>query len=384
MLTRRDIEERELRLLAPYATKSRESRGRKHPEAEHDLRSVYQRDRDRIIHCTAFRRLEYKTQVFVNHEGDHYRTRLTHTMEVEQIARTIARMLNVNEDLVEAGSLAHDLGHTPFGHSGEDALRELMSDHGGFDHNSQGLRIVDLLERRYPTFPGLNLSWEVREGIIKHTTTYDGPRPCEPFDAKAMPTMEAQVVDRADEIAYDSHDLDDGITSGLIKQESLHQIGLWRQTANEVKRRFPKIKGEIANYQIVKTLINKQVSDLVAQTERNIKKYRITSLERARRLPHRIVAFSDAMGEARKPLRLFLAKNLYQHYRVVRMSNKAYRFINELFKVYVDKPEQLPPTTQSRLKKEDTYRVICDYIAGMTDRYALDEYKRFFEPYERV
>lgn len=384
MLKRRDIEQREEKTLAPYAQKSKDSKGRKYEEPEHDYRSIYQRDKDRIIYSTAFRRLEYKTQVFVNHEGDHYRTRLTHTLEVVQIAKTLARALRLNEDLTETIALAHDLGHTPFGHSGEDALREIMKDYGGFDHNSHGLRIVDLLEQRYPNFPGLNLSWEVREGIIKHATSFDSPRPYISFETKTPATLETQVVDMADEIAYDNHDLDDGITSGLIKQEQLLRIGLWKQTSNDVKRRFTNIKPEMVNYQILKALINKQVSDLISNTEHNIKKFKVNSIKDVRKLPHKIVSFGREINEARKPLREFLVKNLYQHYRVIRMSNKAYRFINELFKIYLANPEQLPPAAQRRHKKEDIYRVICDYIAGMTDRYALDEYKKFFEPYERV
>lgn len=384
MLTRRGIEKKEEKLLAPYAQKSRDSKGREFKEPEHKYRSVYQRDKDRIIYSTAFRRLQYKTQVFVNHEGDHYRTRLTHTLEVVQIAKTIARALRLNEDLAEAIALAHDLGHTPFGHSGEDALREIMKDYGGFDHNSQGLRVVDFLEERYPGFPGLNLSWEVREGIIKHATPFDKPRPSMPFDAKTPPTLEAQVVDIADEIAYDNHDLDDGIASGLIKDNVLKNIGLWKQTARDIKKTFLHAKRKIINYQIVRALINKQVTDLVIETEKNIKKLNVKSVRDVRRLPRKIISFTRDMEEARRPLREFLIKNLYQHYRVVRMSNKAYRFINDLFRVYTDKTEQLPPTTQSRLKNEDAHRVICDYIAGMTDRYANDEYKRLFEPYERV
>ena len=384
MLNRRDIEDREEKILAPYAQKSRDSRGREFQEPEHEYRSAYQRDKDRIIYSTAFRRLEYKTQVFVNHEGDHYRTRLTHTLEVAQIAKTIARTLRLNEDLTEAIALAHDLGHTPFGHSGEDALAEIMKDYGGFDHNCQGLRVVDLLEQRYPNFPGLNLSWEIREGIIKHATPFDKPRPFVQFETKTPPTLEAQVVDISDEIAYDNHDLEDGVTSGLIDEDALSGIGLWKQTNQEVRKRFINIKLEIANYQIVKELINKQVTDLVYETEKNIKKFKIGSIKDVRKLPQKTVTFTQEMSELRKPLREFLVKNLYQNYRVIRMSNKAYRFINDLFKVYLNNPEQLPPTTHARLKKEDTYRVICDYIAGMTDRYALDEYKKFFEPYERV
>jgi dGTPase len=259
-----------------------------------------------------------------------------------------------------------------------------MKDHGGFDHNSQGLRVVDLLEERYPEFPWLNLSYEVREGIIKHATAFDPPRPYIPFEAKMPPTLEAQVVDAADEIAYDNHDLDDGIASGLIKEEALSRIPLWEKTFREAGGRYPGMGKEVAIYQTVKSLINKQVTDLVAETEKNIHKFKIKSVNDIRALPQKVVSFSAEMEEARKPLREFLLKNLYQHYRVIRMSNKARRFINDLFRVYLDKTEQLPPTSHSRLKKEDAYRVICDYIAGMTDRYALDEYKKFFEPYERV
>jgi dGTPase len=383
MLKRKDIERRE-ELLAPYAQKSKASKGRCYKEAEHPYRSCYQRDRDRIIYSTAFRRLEYKTQVFVNHEGDYYRTRLTHTLEVAQIAKSIARALKLNEDLVEAVSLAHDLGHTPFGHSGEDALHEIMKDHGGFDHNTQGLRVVDLLEERYPNFPGLNLSYEVREGIIKHSTAFDLPRPVVPFESLGSPILEIQVVDIADEIAYDNHDLDDGITSLLIKEEQLKEVKLWADKERELKRDYPRLKDDIRKYQIIRTLIDAQVTDVINQTEANIKKFKIRSHHDIIKIPERIAVFSREMEGLRCSMRDFLLKNLYQHYRVVRMSNKAYRFISSLFDVYVDKPEQLPPTTQARLKKEDRYRVICDYIAGMTDRYALDEYKKFFEPYERV
>ena len=383
MIKRSDLEKRE-EILAPYAQKSRATKGRVYKEAEHPYRSCYQRDKDRIIYSTAFRRLEYKTQVFVNHEGDYYRTRLTHTLEVAQIAKSIARALSLNEDLVEAISLAHDLGHTPFGHSGEDALNDIMKDHGGFDHNTQGLRVVDFLEERYPTFPGLNLTHEVREGIIKHSTPFDKPRPSMPFESEGSPLLEIQVVDIADEIAYDNHDLDDGITSGLIKDEDLRSLKLWDSKEKELKKKFPKIRGEVKKYQIISSLINAQVSDIIDQTEANIKKFRIRKSGDAAKVPERIVTVSKAMQTLRGPMREFLTNNLYHHYRVVRMSNKASRFITSLFNVYLDKPEQLPPTTLGRLKKDDEHRVICDYIAGMTDRYALDEYKKFFEPYERV
>jgi dGTPase len=383
MLKRIDFEQRE-EFLAPYAQKSKRSKGRGHKESEHNYRSCYQRDRDRIIYSTAFRKLEYKTQVFVNHEGDYYRTRLTHTLEVAQIARSIARALGLNEDLVEAISLAHDLGHTPFGHSGEDALHELMKDYGGFDHNAHGLRVVDYLEERYPDFPGLNLTYEVREGIIRHSTAYDLPRPIAPFKPTASPLLEIQVVDIADEIAYDNHDLDDGIMSKLIKEEDLKTLPVWTRKDREIRKAHPGVKDEIRKYQIIRSIINEQVTDVLTQTENNIRRYKIRKQEDALKLPIRLVAFSKALENARKPMREFLQNNLYQHYRVVRMSNKAYRFITSLYNVYLDKPEQLPPSTHNRLKKEDKHQVVCDYIAGMTDRYALDEYKKFFEPYERV
>jgi dGTPase len=303
---------------------------------------------------------------------------------VSQIAKSIARALGLNEDLVEAISLAHDLGHTPFGHSGEDALAEIMKRHGGFEHNSQGLRVVDYLEERYPEFPGLNLSYEVREGIIKHSTPFDKPRPAIPFELKGSPLLEIQAVDIADEIAYDNHDLDDGITSGLIKEEDLRSIGLWKDTDKEIRHRYPRIKDEVLKYQIISSLINKQVTDLICRTEANIKRFKVKTPQDVFMIPERLVTMSVEMQEKRVPMREFLKEKLYKHYRVIRMSSKAHRFITSLFEIYLDKTEQLPPNTQARLKKEDKYRVICDYIAGMTDRYALDEYKKFFEPYERV
>ncbi len=384
MLTRKEIEKREWRILAPYAVKSSRTRGRFHKEKEHAYRSVYQRDRDRIIYSTAFRRLEYKTQVFVNHEGDHYRTRLTHTLEVAQIARTIARALMLNVELVEAIALAHDLGHTPFGHSGEDSLAQLMAEHGGFDHNSQGLRVVDILEKIYPEFPGLNLNYEVREGIIKHSTPFDKPRSYIPFESKGSPSLETQVVDVADEIAYDNHDLDDGITSGLIPEEKLENVPLWHNVSRDIKEKYPRISRKIRKKHIIRALINMQVTDLIQNTEKKIKKFKILSLPGVRKFPERIVCFSREMGTLRKPFREFLIKNLYSHYRVVRMSKKADRFIEDLFRIYIENPAQLPPQPAALLKKGDKYRVVCDYIAGMTDRYAIEEYRKFFDPYKKV
>ncbi len=379
------IKEYEDAFLAPYAMKSSLSKGRVYSEQEHPYRSCYQRDRDRIIHCAAFRRLEYKTQVFVNHEGDYYRTRLTHTLEVSQIARTIAYRLRLNGDLVEAIALAHDLGHTPFGHSGEDALDELMANYGGFNHNLQGLRIVDFLEEHYPEFPGLNLSWEVREGIAKHSSFYDEGAEVESLQPDKMPSLETQVVDIADEIAYNNHDIDDGLASGLITETALKKVFLWSSAEKEVHQRYKKIQGKLKQYQIIRMLIDKQVTNLIQETEARIKKTKIKSVEDCRNLGFKIVSFSKDMEALRLPLKDFLMTNLYRNYRVVRMAHKAKRFIKDLFEVYLHSPEQLPQDAFSKIKQsEGTRRVICDYIAGMTDRYALDEYKKLFDPYEKV
>ena len=384
MLTRKEIEKQEYLILAPYATKSSKTRGRVHKEKEHEYRSIYQRDKDRIVYSTAFRRLEYKTQVFVNHEGDHYRTRLTHTLEVMQIAKTIARALKLNTDLVEAIALAHDLGHTPFGHSGEDVLRELMADHGGFDHNSQGLRVVDLLEEIYPNFPGINLTYEVREGIIKHSTPFDKPRLYIPFESKGSSSLEVQVVDVADEIAYDNHDLDDGLASALINETSLKDIELWNKVYSIVQKENPKTNDKIKRIQAVRALINVQVTDIIKNTEIALRNFKIKSAEDVRKFPEKILSFSKEMNKLRGPLRRFLVDNLYNHYRVIRMSKKANRIITDLFNVYIENPKQLEPSHSRRLIKEDKYTVVCDYIAGMTDRYTLDEHEKFFDPHKKV
>ncbi len=371
-------------ILAPYATKSIDSRGRVYPEKDHSYRSVYQRDRDRIVHSAAFRRLEYKTQVFVNHEGDYYRTRLTHTIEVAQIARTIAQALHLNVDLTEAIALAHDLGHTAFGHSGEDALNELMSGHGGFNHNLQGLRVVDYLEERYPDFPGINLTWEVREGIVKHSTAFDVAVKVKGFNPKESPLLETQVVDIADEIAYDNHDLDDALTSGLIKETDLEGLAIWQSINREIAGKYSHISLEKKKYLIIRSLIDLQVTDLIRQTEKNIASLKLKSHQDAKNIDKKVVTFSLSMLNLRSPLRAFLVERLYQHYRVVRMSIKAKRFIQELFKVYIAYPRQLPDIVQNRIKRDGVRRAVCDYIAGMTDRYALDEYKKLFNPYEKV
>lgn len=378
------INEYEERFLAPYASKSCNSRGRVHKEEEHSYRSCYQRDRDRIIHSAAFRRLEYKTQVFVNHEGDYYRTRLTHSIEVSQIARTIACALSLNIDLTEAIALAHDLGHTPFGHSGEEVLNELMAKFGGFNHNLQGLRVVDYLEERYPDFAGLNLSWEVREGIVKHSSVFDIAVKIKEFSHRKMPSLETQLVDAADEIAYDNHDLDDGLTSGLIKESDLEGLQIWKKINRQINAKYAKINFNCRKYLIIRGLIDLQVTDLIRHTQSQILRLKIKKCTDPYKIGVKIVGFSKEIQELRKPLRQFLMQKLYKHYRVMRMSIKAKRFIRKLFCEYLLRPEQLPTDVQLRIPQEGVKRVVCDYIAGMTDRYALDEYKKLFNPYEKV
>jgi len=384
MLTQKQIKDYEEKFLAPYAMKSGKSRGRVYKEEEHPYRSAYQRDRDRIIHSSAFRLLEYKTQVFVNHEGDYYRTRLTHTLEVAQIARTIALALRLNVDLTEAIALAHDLGHTPFGHSGEDALNELMAKHGGFNHNAHGLRVVDELEERYPDFPGLNLTWEVREGIVKHSTKFDKSVKIKGLAPQEMPTMETQIVDIADEIAYDNHDLDDGLTSGLLKEEDLKNLPIWNKVNSTIPDKYAKIAPEKKKYLMIRNLINMQVTDLIGETEKKVRELKLKSPADIKLMKHKIISFSPAMQQYRKPLRSFLMEKLYHHYRVIRMTDKAKRFIKELFQVYMSKPQALAPQVQKRIKLDGARKAICDYIAGMTDRNALDEYKKLFDPYSKV
>ena len=382
ILWREELERIEAERLAPYAMKSRDSRGRKYPEEEHPYRSAFQRDRDRILHTTAFRRLEYKTQVFVNYEGDYYRTRLTHTLEVAQIGLTIARALRANEDLVEAIALAHDLGHTPFGHSGEEALHELMSDHGGFDHNRQSLRIVEELEERYPDFRGLNLTWEVREGIIKHKTEYDQGSGLG-YEPEKRATLEGQIVNAADEIAYITHDLDDGLRAGLIAPEELAGIALWEEVLDSVGIRGEEFT-EMNRHRIIRRLIGLEVTDVIEATNRRLEETGVRSVEEVRALPENVVGFSEEMAAKNRELKDFLMANLYRHYRVMRMAAKAKRFISQLFQAYVSEPRQLPDHIQRRLREDNLYRVVCDYIAGMTDRFALEEYKKLFDPYERT
>ena len=384
MLNQEQIRKFEDGFLAPYAMKSHNTRGRVHKESEHPYRSIYQRDRDRVIHSAAFRRLEYKTQVFVNHEGDYYRTRLTHTLEVAQIARTIAAALKLNVDLTEAIALAHDLGHTPFGHSGEEALNELMAKFGGFNHNLQGLRVVDLLEERYLDFPGLNLTWEVREGIAKHSSAFDKAIKVKALAPDESPTLETQIVNIADEIAYDNHDLDDGLTSGLLKESDLEKLPIWNNIFKTISKKYAKIDTEKRKYLIIRSLIDMQVTDLIRQTEQRINRLKLKSHLEVKKRKEKMVTFSNQMQKLRDPLRNLLMDKLYHHYRVMRMANKAKRFIEELFKVYAERPQQLPPQIERRISTDGIRRAVCDYIAGMTDRYALDEYKKLFDPYEKV
>lgn len=372
--------------LAPYAARSDRSLGRRHLESYKDDRPAFQRDRDRIIHCAAFRRLEYKTQVFVNHEGDYYRTRLTHSLEVAQIARGIATRLHLNEDLVEALSLSHDLGHTPFGHTGEEVLNRLMKDFGGFDHNRQSLRVVEELEERYPCFNGLNLTWETREGIIKHSPRYEN---CDLLDEKEYfrglrPPLEAQIIDVADEIAYNNHDIDDGLKAGYITLEQLEKVAIWKETFDMVGKKYPSLDERRHVYQTISYLIGALIDDVVDHTRRNLAAQGILSLADVRQAPARLLAFHPETLAQTQQLKSFLRKYLYRHFMVERMRIKAEFFIIRIFESYAAHPSLLPGNYQQRIERFGKERVICDYIADMTDRYAMDEYRKLFEPFERA
>jgi dGTPase len=365
--------------LAPYAVTETNSRGRKIAEEAPSGRSAFQRDRDRIIHSGAFRRLEYKTQVFVNHEGDLFRTRLTHSIEVAQIARSIARRLHLNEDLVEAISLAHDLGHTPFGHAGQDALNACMKDYGGFEHNLQSLRVVDLLEERYAAFDGLNLCFETREGILKHCSAVNAAKLeelGERFLHNRRPSLEAQIANLADEIAYNNHDVDDGLRSGLIALEQLAAVPLVATHLNEVRRTYPDLPERRVIHETVRRIINTLVSDLIQQSEGNISAHDLSTLDDVRTAPV-LIAFSTEMSEQQRVLKNFLHTHLYRHYHVLRMSSKAQRIISDLFAIFMQDVRLLPPSFQRQAEPERA-RAVADYIAGMTDRYAIREYRRIF------
>jgi dGTPase len=378
ILTRIQQEENEDRCLAPYGMRSRASRGRAFPESEPTYRTAFQRDRDRILHTTAFRRLKHKTQVFIVTEGDYYRTRLTHTLEVAQIGRSIACALGANEDLVEGICLAHDLGHPPFGHAGELALSRLMSDHGGFDHNRQSYRIVTELERRYPEFAGLNLTWEAREGIVKHETEYD-VADAQGYEPDQQSSMEAQIANVADELAYTTSDLDDGLRSGLIAPAQMEGIEIWAMLLENLGLAGAPID-ELARHRAIRRLVGWEVSDVIQETDRRLREGKIDSVQKVRGHPQRIVAFSGEWIRRNRQLKDFLYACMYQHHRVVRMQAKAERFLAKLFDAYAEKPEMLPREVQDRGLKTPLPRVICDYIAGMTDRFALDEYNKLFDP----
>ncbi len=367
--------------LAPYAALASTSPGRQFAELTPPTRSEFQRDRDRIIHSTAFRRLEYKTQVFVNHEGDLFRTRLTHSIEVAQIARSLTRNLRLNEDLVEAISLAHDLGHTPFGHAGQDALNACMKDYGGFEHNLQSLRVVDSLEQRYGAFDGLNLMFETREGVLKHCSLSNaqllgdvGRR----FIERKQPTLEAQLANLADEIAYNNHDIDDGLRSGLLTTEQLNEVALYARYRHEAEKQFPGIGGRRAINETVRRMINALVDDLIQQSRANIRQAEVKTIDDVRNAPP-LIAFSENMKKEAQELKRFLRTNLYHHYQVNRMTSKARRIVTDLFDIFIAGPELLPLDYQiAGDDKTAQARKVADYIAGMTDRYAMREYRRLF------
>jgi dGTPase len=384
MLDREGIESQEYVRLAPYAVHSRETHGRKYVEEEDPYRSVFQRDRDRVIHSAAFRRLEYKTQVFVNHEGDHYRTRLTHTIEVSQIARSVSRALRLNEDLTEAIVLAHDLGHTPFGHAGERAMDRLMEGEGGFEHNLQSLRVVDVLEKRYPHFNGLNLSYEVREGICKHSSEYDDPPAHPDFSLPGFPSLEAQVADISDEIAYCNHDVEDGIRSRMLTPDALASVELWRDALAAARNKYHAIDEDTLLSRAISFMISFLTKNLIRTTFASLKTHGIRSAQEGRTCREKCVSFDDEFGSKKRELKDFLLKEMYENYRVIRMEQKAKRIIGDLFRSYCEKPEQFPPHIYHRVKNEGAKRVACDYIAGMTDRFAMEEYRKLFDPLEKV
>ncbi|HPH95428.1 MAG TPA: deoxyguanosinetriphosphate triphosphohydrolase [Anaerolineaceae bacterium] len=379
MFDRKKLEDFEDKTLAPYGLRSRNSKGRLYPEDEADYRTAFQRDRDRVLHTTAFRRLEYKTQVFINHEGDYYRTRLTHTLEVTQIGRTISRALGGNEDLVEVICMAHDLGHPPFGHSGETILARLMKDHGGFEHNKQSLRIVTYLERRYPEFPGLNLTWEVLEGIVKHETEYDRTD-ARDFNPDLRGHLEAQITNVADELAYTAHDLDDGLRSGMITPTMLESISLWGIITEAVGWRRSQPLDDMTRHRLIRRLIGLEVTDLIDNSSQKIQQSGIQSVDELQRLPYNVVAFSEEMHRRNRELKDFLYKNLYRHYRVMRMAVKAERILTDLFNSYIEEPATLPRHFQTLFEERGLERTVCDYIAGMTDRYAIEEHHKIFDP----
>ena len=376
--TRQELEQIERQILAPYAQFSGDSRGRDYPEPPPQWRTHYQRDRDRVIHSRAFRRLEYKTQVFLNGTGDHLRTRLTHTIEVAAVSRNIASALKLNTDLAETIALAHDLGHSPFGHKGETALARLMKGHGGFEHNQHSLRIVEQLERKYPNFPGLNLSWEVREGLVKHRTAYDHPSRRSGFDAKNS-SLEAQIANLADEITYYSHDLDDGLDSGLLSEKNLiRHVRIFAQAARRVKKEFGSPADEARRYFIIRTIIDMQIHDVVENSERLIQESKVNSADDVRRFPKALIQYSPERRKLNLELRDYLYKNLYYNPIVHQPNLRAVKMLEQLFNYHLKHPDEIGESSQRRLKKIGLHRAVCDYIAGMTDRYVMLEHERIF------
>lgn len=379
--TRQQLEENEDKSLAPYGMRSRDTKGRAYLDSEPEYRTSFQRDRDRILHTTAFRRLEYKTQVFINFEGDHFRTRLTHTLEVAQVGRTLARALGGNEDLVEAICLAHDLGHSPFGHSGEVALARLMKDYGGFDHNKQSLRIVTELEQRYPEFPGLNLTWEVREGMVKHESEYD-ISDARDFNPDLRGNLETQIANVADELAYTTHDLDDGLRSGMLNTQILDGVALWEILRETYNWRGPLLD-DMERHRMIRHLVGIMVTDMVKATDARLKESKVSSALDIQKLKHNVMGYSEEMQRRNRELKDLLYARLYRHYRVVRMQVKAERIISDLFHGYRSEPTMLPGHVQFFIEKRGLERTICDYIAGMTDRYAIEEHQKLFNPLEK-
>lgn len=379
---RERLEEIEQERLAPYALKSAESRGRAHQESESETRTAFQRDRDRIIHTTAFRRLEYKTQVFVFYEGDHYRTRLTHTLEVAQLGRSLARGLGANEDLTEAICLAHDLGHPPFGHAGEHALNDMMEGHGGFNHNTQSYRIVTELEHRYRSFRGLNLTYETRAGMIKHETDYD-KSDASGYEPEKLASLEAQIANLADEMAYNAHDLEDGLRANLFSPRDLDELAIWRDFKEQIGWDGTPFT-ELVRREVVRELIGEFVTDVVKTTSRTLQENEIDTPEKVQSFERNVVTYSAEMAEKVRELKDFLYENMYRHHRLIRMQVKAERFVSELFRAYLVEPMMLPEKTQRRLQVLPPERVVCDYIAGMTDRFALGEWEKLFDPYRKA
>ena len=375
--TRQIMMEQEAVLLAPYAQKSADTAGRRHPEPPHPFRTDYQRDYARIIHSRAFRRLEYKTQVFLNGTGDHLRTRLTHTMEVVSITRCIARALGLNEDLAEAIALAHDLGHAPFGHSGEGALDERMQGHGGFDHNEQSLRIVERIEKKYPEIDGLNLSFELLEGLQKHREIYLPP-PGSGALCYLNPSLEAQVANLADEIAYYSHDLDDGLDCHLIHPAQLAELNVWQEACEGIRSRYPRIEGDELHAYVIRCIIDREVEDVIATSNARITAAGVRSVEEVRRRPEPLICYSDALCAANQAFRKFLYANLYYHPDVAQVNRRACEMLGRVFDAYLQNPNLLGALTSTRIETDGLHRAVCDYLSGMTDRYLLDEYARLF------